>query len=145
MTEWVLYLNRRRLYMFSVIILSMIIAIIVDYNFTIEKPTYFEGKYNMQIVYFLILYKLIELPILYYLLFHRYVSQVIRKINNKESFVKLKKHTKLLFFLIPQGNIVFGVISYKVSGEISYFFIFTIIAIIALFMTKPNRFLQYNN
>lgn len=144
MQELALQLSKRRLFMMRVVTLFTLIALIVELSFNIEPSSYFDGKYNTHILYSLIIYKLIELPILYFLLFHRHLLYVIKNINIDESFEKIKKHTMLLFFLIPQGNIVFGVISYKISGNVISFFIFMFIAFIALILTKPNKFLQYN-
>ncbi len=144
MQELVLHLSKRRLAMMGIILIFALTSLIVNYNFNIEPASYFDGKYNTIILYSLILYKLIELPILYYILFYRHLLKVVKNINVDESFETIKKHTKLLFFLIPQGNIVFGVISFKVSGDVLYFLIFCFIALITLFVTKPHKLIQHN-
>jgi hypothetical protein len=82
---------------------------------------------------------LIELPILYYLLLHRHLIILRNHAHYEEHLPKLRKHAKLLLFLIPQGNTVFGIISYKFSGNIIYFLFFSCIALITLYLIKPNR------
>lgn len=108
--------------MMGVVVFLAIIAIIVSYSFTITPSSYFGGKYNSFMLYFLIVYKFIELPTLYYLLFHRHVMHIRKNPDYHERLDKIRKHTKLLLFLIPQGNTVFGIISYKLSGNTCIFF-----------------------
>lgn len=124
--------------MYIVVILA-IVAIVISLNFTITPTTYFEGKYNKAFIYGLIIYKLVELPILYYLLLFRHVKVIKHNSFNDDFLKKLKKHTKLLFFLIPQGNTVFGIIAFKLSGNVTYFLLFSAIALITIFTVKPSR------
>lgn len=144
MQELVLQLSKRRFLMMKVVVFFALLSILVNYFFEIKPTTYFDGKYNSLALYFLIIYKLIELPILYYILFHRHILKLDKNININESFEKIKKHIKLLFFLIPQGNIVFGVISYKISGDVLYFLIFCFIALITLILVQPNKLIYTN-
>ena len=129
------HLKKRRFIASGVVILLALIAFVVSFTFEIEKTSYFNGKYNEILLYGLVTYKLIELPIIYYFLFHRYLN----KSYDEEFFLKIKKHTKLLFFLIPQGNTIFGLIAYKLTGNIYYFLLFSLIAIITLILINPNR------
>lgn len=137
MDELVQTLNKRRKIATYVIVIFSIIAIVVSYSFEITAPTYFDGKYNMQIANGLIAYKVIELLILYYILFHRHIVFIKEKTYNDKQFAKIKKHTKLLYFLIPQGNTIFGIIAFKLSGNIIYFITFSFIALMTLFLIKP--------
>ncbi|HQS67360.1 MAG TPA: hypothetical protein PLM93_09285 [Sulfuricurvum sp.] len=143
MTEVVAYLHKRRMIMMGAVVLLAVIAVIVSYNFQMVPATYFGGKYNLLFIYALIVYKLIELPILYYLLVHRNLKKLKKNSSYEESLLKFKKHAKLLLFLIPQGNTVFGVIAYKLSGSILYFLFFSCIALITLYLIKPNKFKLY--
>ncbi len=138
MDELVSSLEKRKKLAIYIVVLFAFIAIVVSYNFKISSPTYFDGKYNIYFANGLIFYKLIELSILYYFLFYKYLNKV--RINNykEKDFLKLKKHTKLLFFLIPQGNTIFGIIAYKLSSELIYFIIFSFIALFMLLFVKPN-------
>ncbi len=143
MTEVVAYLHKRRRVMMGAVVVLAVIALIVSYNFHISTLTYFGGKYNELFIYALVVYKLIELPILYYLLLHRHLRVLDKNIDNQEFISKLRKHAKLLLFLIPQGNTVFGIIAYKLSGNILYFLFFSSIALVTLLLIKPNKFKLY--
>jgi len=136
------YLQKRRRLMVKIVLLLAIIAIVASYFLTITPSNYFGGKYNYYLLYFLILYKLIELPSLYYILFHKHLINLKNNTNYKEKHEKIKKHSKLLLFLIPQGNTVFGIIAYKLTGNIIYFLLFSTIALITLFLVKPNKLLD---
>ena len=95
----------------------------------------------MLFVYGLIIYKVIELAIIYYILMHRHVVFIM---NNKvaEAFKqKLHKHTKLLLFLIIQGNTVFGIIAYKLSANVLFFLLFMCIALAAILFVNPKKLL----
>lgn len=137
MQEFIKLLDKRRKTAIYVVVLLFFVALGVNYNFEISVSSYFNPEYNMTFVYVLIVYKIIELPILYYLLFHRYILKLQSSLEILTYIDKLKKHTKLLFFLIPQGNTIFGMIAYKLSGDVTYFFIFSFIAFITLLLVKP--------
>jgi hypothetical protein len=139
MEELVAYLIKRRIIMMSIVVLLAMIAITVSYTIHFTPSSYFGGKYNQILIYSLIVYKLIELPILYYLLLHRHLVILRNHEHYHEYLPKLRKHSKLLFFLIPQGNTVFGVIAYKLSGNVLYFLLFSCIALITLYIIKPNN------
>jgi hypothetical protein len=141
MQDLVLHLSKRRAIMMSIVVLLAILAIIVSFNFKITPTAYFGGSYNNYFLVGLVVYKLIELPLLYYLLLHRHVVYVKKYDNYLERLPKIKKHTKLLLFLIPQGNTIFGIIAYKLSGNVVFFLLFSSIAIITLFLTKPDKLL----
>lgn len=138
MQELIHALNKRRIVTIYIVGLFALIAVVFDYNFDTTTPTYFDGKYNMLIANGLILYKFIELAIIYYFLFHRYTIKLRTLTYTTENYPKLKKHTNLLLFLIPQGNTIFGIIAFKMSGSVLYFLIFSFIALISLLLVKPN-------
>lgn len=134
MTELELLLKKRKkIAVFAIFVFAFIITF-VDYNFDITPLTYFEPQYNTYAIYFLIVYKLVELPILYYILFHRNIALSKDKTSNSKEYLRLLKHTKLLLFLIPQGNIIFGIIAYKLSTDLLYSFLFISIAFMTLFL-----------
>ena len=124
-----------------VILFLAIVSIIISYNFQFTPSSYFGGKYNNDFLIFLIIYKLIELPILYYLLMHRHIINLKKENYFEEKLEKIRKHTKLLLFLIPQGNTIFGFIAYKLTANIFYFLLFLLIAITTLYLVKPNKLL----
>jgi hypothetical protein len=139
MRELVLNLSKRRKIIFYIIFLFSFLGILYHLNYTIAVPTYFEGKYNMAFAYGLIVYKLVELPTLYYILIHRHLLRVEENEFHASIFPKLKKQSKVLFFLIIQGNTIFGIISYKLSGEIIFFLLFMFIAFATTILIKPNK------
>lgn len=143
MDELVAYLIKRRIIMMSIVVMLAVVAITASYFVHLSPSTYFDGKYNKVFIYALIVYKFIELPILYYLLLHRHLRALRKTLDNEELLIKLRKHSKLLLFLIPQGNTVFGVIAYKLSGNVLYFLFFSVIAVITLYLIKPNKFKLY--
>lgn len=143
MEELIAYLIKRRIIMMSIVVLLAMIAIMVSYTIHFTPSSYFGGKYNQILIYSLIVYKLIELPILYYLLLHRHIVILRKHEQYHEYLPKLRKHAKLLFFLIPQGNTIFGIIAFKLSGNVLYFLLFSSIAIITLYLIKPNKFKLY--
>ena len=138
MEELVSYLIKRRIIMMSIVVVLAIVALIVSYTIPIAPSAYFGGKYNTALIYGLIGYKLIELSILYYLLLHRHLVALRTHQHCEEHLPKLRKHSKLLLFLIPQGNTIFGIIAYKLSGNVIYFLLFSCIALITLYLIKPN-------
>jgi len=141
MQDLVLHLSKRRTIMMGVVVFLALLAIVVSYNFKITPTSYFGGSYNNYFLSGLFVYKLIELPILYYLLLYRHVVYVRKYDNYLERLPKIKKHTKLLLFLIPQGNTIFGIIAYKLSANVLFFLLFSSIAIITLFLVKPDKLL----
>lgn len=141
MKETVVYLEKRRFFMIGIVVFLGIFALVVSFNLQVTPSIYFGGMYNTYFLFFLIFYKLIELPILYYLLFHRHVKYLQYNSLEEEILLKIKKHSKLLLFLIPQGNTIFGIIAYKLSGNIVYFLLFSSIALITLFLVKPKKLL----
>lgn len=143
MDELVAYLFKRRMIMMGIVVFLAILAITASYFIHLSPSTYFGGKYNQMFIYALIVYKLIELPILYYLLLHRHVKALRKTLDHEELLVKLRKHSKLLLFLIPQGNTVFGIIAYKLSGNVFYFLFFSSTALITLYLIKPNKLKLY--
>jgi hypothetical protein len=143
MHELVPYLIKRRKMMMGAVVFLAVAAIAISFNFHITASTHFGGKYNRLFIYFLIMYKLIELPILYYLLLHRHLVALRKDADHPDRLGKLRKHSKLLLFLIPQGNTIFGIIAFKLSGNVLYFLLFSCIAIITLYLIKPNKFKLY--
>lgn len=143
MDELVAYLIKRRIIMMSVVVLLAVLAIASSYFIHPSPSTYFGGKYNKTFIYALIVYKFIELPILYYLLLHRHLRALRKPLDHEALLIKLRKHSKLLLFLIPQGNTVFGIIAYKLSGNVLYFLFFSLVAIITLYLIKPNKLKLY--
>ena len=134
-------LKKRRKIAIYIVLLFAFISLFLDYNLQIAPLNYFDGKYNIYFIYGLIVYKFIELIVIYYVLFHRHLIRLRSKTYKIDEFLKLKKHTKLLLFLIPQGNTIFGIIAYKLSGSVLLFLFFLAIAFITLMLVKPEKLL----
>ena len=132
-------LSKRRRMMFYILIAIAIIGIIIDQTFDIQATSYFGEAYNMYIVYGLIAYKLIELCILYFIFYHRHMRRLSAQIYISELQIKFEKNAKRFFMLVPHGNVIFGIISYKLTADISFFLLFITIAVITLLLVKPTR------
>ncbi|MBT5935276.1 hypothetical protein [Sulfurimonas sp.] len=139
MQELIEKLDKRRRLMVLVVLLLAVVATLVSFNYEIIPPLYYDGLYNMYFVYGLVAYKFIELPIIYFILLHRHIPNIKTNKDNLEWIKKVEKQVRLLYFLIPQGNTVFGMIALKLSGELLYFYLFSIIALVALILIKPNK------
>lgn len=139
MINLVTHLNKRRKIIIFLIICFASLSILFHFTYTIVPLNYFDGKYNQLFIYGLITYKLIELPILYYILLHRHTLKLKNNDNYNTAFQRLTKQSKILFFLILQGNTIFGVISYKLSGDVLFFLLFMLIALLTTILVKPNR------
>lgn len=137
MHDIITYLTKRRIIAVFAVIVIAVISIALSWNFHIGRVTYFDGKYNLVFTYSLIVYKIIELLFLSYFLFYRHKRYLKTNEPSIEFLTTLKKHVKLLLFLIPQGNTVFGIIAYKLGGEVFYFLIFSFIALLTLFIINP--------
>lgn len=141
----VFHLEKRKIFIMKLLFLFASLALLFNYFFTIIPPQYFDGKYNMYFVYGLIVYKIVELFIIYYILMHRHIL-FLRKNSLTETLIKkLQKHSKLLLFLVIQGNTVFGIIAFKFSGNVLFFLLFSCIAFITLLLIKPNKLLESLN
>ncbi len=132
-------LSKRRRMMFYILIAIAVMGIIIDQSFDITATSYFGEAYNMYIVYGLITYKLVELSVLYYIFYHRHMRQLSAQQHISELQEKFEKNAKRFFMLVPHGNVIFGIISYKLTAEISFFLLFITIALTTLLIVKPAR------
>lgn len=130
-------LIKRRKIMFYVIFTAAIAGLVFDNIFEINTVSYF-GDNKILVVYGLISYKLIELTILYYLFYKRHLVSFTDESSATEHS-KFEKNAKRFFMLVPHGSIIFGIISYKLTGDISFFLLFLLIASSALFLVDPKR------
>jgi len=132
-------LNKRRSVIFIIIGILSVLSLFIHFMYEITIFSYFEEKYNILFIYGLIAYKLFELPLLYYILLHRHVLALKKKGEYLDIYPKLEKQSKLLFFLIIQGNTIFGIIAYKLSANILFFLLFMFIALIITHIIKPTK------
>ena len=131
-------LQNRKKYAYTAVFVSTLILIAFDTFVGITPSSFIPHKYKYAAILFLFVYKIVELFILMRLFFVRYLKNESTYYNADKIF----KHLKLMLYLIPQGNIVFGIISYKISGSLPYYFLFMVIAVIALKFVE-NEKLEY--
>ena len=137
-------LQKRRRMMFYIVFTLSLVAILVDNVFSIEAMSYFDdAEINMYLVYFLIGYKLVELNILYLFFYKRNLLKYHASEHTDDLVQKFEKNAKRFFMLVPHGNVIFGIISYKLTANIGFFLLFMSIATIALYLVKPKKILDY--
>lgn len=93
----------------------------------------------MPFVYFLIGYKVIELGIFYMIFYKKHYLKVLAEAYKITCLEKFEKKAKKFFFLVPQGSIVFGILSYKLSTEVGYLWLFLAIAATVLWFVNPKK------
>ena len=130
-------LSRRRkiglMVLFSIAIIGYIISIYAPFS----PPNYITSQYRMPLVYGLIGYKIIELGIFYLLFYRKHYLKLLEDAFHTHLLEKFEKNAKRFFFLVPQGSIVFGILSYKLSGNITYLWLFLVIATSTLLLVNP--------
>ena len=132
-------LDKRRHIALYVLVAIALLSLVVQRYFPFSPPTYIDAKYHMPLVYFLILYKIIELGIFYMLFYKKHYLKALAEEYHVRSLEKFEKQAKKFFFLVPQGSIVFGVLSYKLSGNILYLWLFLSIASSVLWWVNPKK------
>ncbi|PHS33731.1 MAG: hypothetical protein COA92_04305 [Sulfurovum sp.] len=124
------------------LVILLIIALLgyfIDRYAPFAPPGYISPEWRKPFVYFLITYKVIELGIFYLLFYRKHYIRLIEAQFDISFLEKFTKNAKRFFFLVPQGSIVFGFLSYKLSGEIVYLWLFLTIAFLTLILVNPNK------
>lgn len=134
-----LRLNKHRTIALIVLLAIAILSLVVDRYFPFSPPSYIDAKYHMPLVYFLIGYKVIELGIFYMIFYKKHYLKTLAEEYHITSLEKFEKQAKKFFFLVPQGSIVFGILSYKLSGNILYLWLFLAIAATVLWWVNPKK------
>lgn len=131
-------LKRRKI---GLLILGVVAVLgyMMDIYYPFSPPTYINEKWHMPMVYFLISYKIIELGIFYLVFYRKHYLRLVESEFHLDFVDKFKKNAKRFFFLVPQGSIVFGILSYKLSGDIQYLWLFLFIAAMTLLMVDPKK------
>ncbi|HHD79464.1 MAG TPA: hypothetical protein ENK98_07530 [Epsilonproteobacteria bacterium] len=132
-------LHKRRNIALIVLLFIALLSIIVDRYFPFSPPSYIDTKYHILLVYFLIAYKVIELGIFYMLFYKKHYLKTLAQEYHITSLEKFEKQAKKFFFLVPQGSIVFGILSYKLSGNVQYLWLFLAIAAMVLWRVNPKK------
>ena len=137
-------LQRRRKLGFIILAFVALLGYLSHLYYPLLPPTFIESDWHMPLVYFLLGYKVIELFIFYFILYQRPISKFLKSEKDENALKKLEKKTKKFFFLVPQGSIVFGILSYKLAGSVLYLWIFLLIATITLLIVNPNKLTTIN-
>jgi hypothetical protein len=132
-------LLKRRKIGFIVLFIIAILGYFIDQYYPFLPPEYISPEWRDPFVYFLITYKVIELGIFYLLFYKRYSIALIEAKFHLHAVAKFEKNAKRFFFLVPQGSIVFGFLSYKLTGEIMYLWLFLCISTLALWLVNPKK------
>jgi len=132
-------LTKRRNVIFVLIGVFSVVALFIHYNVEVTVLPYFSQEHNMLFIYGLIVYKFFELPILYYILVYRHLVSLKEGEEYAKIYPKLEKQSKMFFFLIIQGNTIFGIIAYKLSVNILFFLLFMSIALVITHIIKPTK------
>lgn len=132
-------LMKRRKITIGILGIVALIALGINHFFQVSPPSYIPAKWQMPIVYGLIVYKIIELGLFYLFLYHRQYLKVVDNAFHTDALQNFEKYAKKFFFLVPQGSIVFGILSYKLSGSIYFLWLFLVIALFVLWTVNPNK------
>jgi len=134
-----LSLHKRRKVGFIVLAGIAILGYLINRFYPFNPPSYISPEWSMPLVYGLIAYKVIELGIFYLLFYRKHYLKLLEAEFHTHVLEKFEKNAKRFFFLVPQGSIVFGILSYKLSSQIDYLWLFLAIATIALLLVNPKR------
>ena len=134
-----LSLHKRRKIGFMVLAGIAILGYLINSFYPFNPPSYISPEWRMPLVYGLIAYKVIELGIFYLLFYRKHYIKLLEAEFHTHVLEKFEKNAKRFFFLVPQGSIVFGILSYKLSSQIGYLWLFLAIATIALLLINPKK------
>ena len=132
-------LYKRRKIGFIVLFVIALLGYFVNLYYPLTPPSYIKPQWRMPMVYFLITYKVIELGIFYLLFYRKHYLKLLEAQFHTHLSKKFEKNAKRFFFLVPQGSIVFGILSYKLSGTVGYLWLFLSISAIALLLVNPKK------
>ena len=132
-------LSKRRKIGFIVLISIALLGYIINLYYPFSPPSYIASQWRMPLVYFLLIYKVIELVIFYLLFYRKHYLKLLEETFHTHLLEKFEKNAKRFFFLVPQGSIVFGILSYKLSTDIRYLWVFLLIASITLLLVNPKK------
>jgi len=132
-------LYKRRKIGFIVLFFIALLGYLINLYYPLTPPSYVKPQWRMPLVYFLITYKIIELGIFYLLFYRKHYLKLLESQFHTQLLEKFEKNAKRFFFLVPQGSIVFGILSYKLSGDVGYLWLFLTIALSTLLLVNPKK------
>lgn len=136
-------LIRRRNIGLVILLIIAFLGYFINRYYPFTPPGYISPEWRKPFVYFLLVYKVIELVIFYLLFYRKHYIKLIETQFHIQLLKKFEKNAKRFFFLVPQGSIVFGLLSYKLTGDIGHLWLFLTIAGITLLAINPKH-LQEN-
>lgn len=132
-------LIKRRKIVLLILFLVAFASVLFDFFYSLTPPLYIEPKWRMTIVYILIIYKIVELFVVYIVFYKRHLSKILTPSHSVEDLKSFKKNSRRFFFLVPQGSIVFGILSYKLSANLIYLLFFLCMASVVVLMVNPKK------
>lgn len=132
-------LLKRRKMMFPIVLVITAIALLVEVVFHIEVSSAVDASIQMYMVFGMIAYKIVELFAIYYYFYKRYWTKCLQSPDDSKALQKFDKNGKRFFMLVPHGNVIFGMITYKLSGEIGIFLLFMTFAVVTLLLVNPKN------
>ena len=132
-------LYKRRKIALIVLFVIALLGYLTNLYYPFTPPSYVKPQWRMPMVYFLITYKVIELGIFYLLFYRKHYLKLLEAQFHTHLLEKFEKNAKRFFFLVPQGSIVFGILSYKLSGKIGYLWLLLSIALATLLLVNPKK------
>ena len=129
-------LARRRL-MGKVVLFFALLSFIFEFFIGLERAQWFdEPSWHFGMAYGMVAYKLIELRLLYLWFFVRTYK---RFIAYKCSEAQALRSMKRFYLLVLHGSTIFGIVTYKLTGMMTFFLLFMAIAGWTLWMVNPRK------
>ena len=117
----------------------VLLAFLFDHFYGFSPASYIPEHYRFYAVAFLLFYKMIELFIFYLLFYKKHYLKLLEEDFHFEFLKTFEKRSKQFFFLVPQGSIVFGILSYKITSIVWFVPLFVLIATITLLLVDPRK------
>ena len=137
--ELIKNLIKRRKIVLLILLFVAFAGVLFDSFYRLTPPSYIDPKWRMTIVYALVAYKIVELFVIYLVFYKRHLSKILTPNHSIEDLKKFKKNARRFFFLVPQGSIVFGILSYKLSANLIYLLFFLFVASVVVLIVNPKR------
>ncbi len=124
-------LKRKKIAIY-VLAVIFLLSLIVQRCCALEPPSYIPKRWHMPLVYALIIYKIVELWLFYIFLYKKpYLKSIDRRFDT-DLLRRFAKKAKTFLYLVPQGSVVFGVLSYKLSANPLFLWLFLAMALFVL-------------
>jgi len=132
-------LTKRRKIVLLILFFVAFVSMLFDSFYNLTPPSYIDPQWRMTIVYALVAYKIMELLVVYLVFYRRHLLKILTPSHSIEDLKNFKKNARRFFFLVPQGSIVFGILSYKLSANLIYLLFFLFVASIVVLVVNPKK------